>query len=157
MFLYEISDAFDSQDLPYALVGGYALMLHGMVRATIDVDLVLNLKLADFEKAERIFSTLGLTSRLPVKGHEVYKMRHEYIENRNLIAWSFVDYANPSRLVDVIITHDRRKMKVQKVLVGGRLISVISLEDLLKMKIAAGRPQDLVDVQTIRAKMNAKS
>lgn len=35
-------------------------------------------------------------------------MRKEYIENRNLIAWSFVDYQNPSRQVDILITKDLR-------------------------------------------------
>ncbi len=56
MLLYEIIDAFEAAKLKYAIVGGYALALHGLVRATMDVDLVLSLKLADFELAE---ATLG--------------------------------------------------------------------------------------------------
>lgn len=32
MLLYELTDAFEKAKLKYALVGGYALALHGLVR-----------------------------------------------------------------------------------------------------------------------------
>lgn len=37
MLLYALTDAFDKNNLKYAIVGGYALALHGLVRATVDV------------------------------------------------------------------------------------------------------------------------
>jgi hypothetical protein len=53
MFLYEVIDAIESVKIKYALVGGYALALHGIVRATMDVDLVISLSLKDFELVEQ--------------------------------------------------------------------------------------------------------
>jgi hypothetical protein len=156
MFLYELIDAFDAAKLPYVVVGGYALALQGLVRATMDVDFVLSLKQSDYEKAEKVLGQLGLQSRLPIRAHEVIKMRKEYIENRNLLAWSFVDFKNPAKQVDILINHDLKEFKIIKVSIGGRKISVASLQDLLEMKMAAGRPQDLVDVQNIREKLNEK-
>ncbi|HEY8269813.1 MAG TPA: hypothetical protein VIG33_02925 [Pseudobdellovibrionaceae bacterium] len=97
MLLYQITDIFDISKIKYALVGGYALALHGLVRATMDVDLVLNLKQSDFEQAETALGKIDLQSRLPIRAQDIIKMRKEYIENRNLIAWSFVDYKNPTR------------------------------------------------------------
>jgi len=38
MFLYEVTEALDKKKLKYAVVGGYALALHGLVRATMDVN-----------------------------------------------------------------------------------------------------------------------
>jgi len=38
MLFYEICDAFKKNKIPYAIVGGYALALHGIVRATIDIE-----------------------------------------------------------------------------------------------------------------------
>ena len=157
MLLYEVTDAFNAGNLEYAVLGGFGMALHGLVRATMDIDLAINLNRADFELAESILSQIGLTGRLPVRAKEVFAMREEYIEHRNLIAWSFVDYRNPSRQVDIIITHDRRRLKTQTVAVAGRKISVVTLPELLRMKKAAGRPQDLVDVATIEAKLRAKS
>jgi nucleotidyltransferase AbiEii toxin of type IV toxin-antitoxin system len=149
MFLYELTDAFNAAKLKYALVGGYALALHGLVRATMDVDFVLSLTQNDFELAEKTLGKIGLQSRLPVRAQDIIKMRKEYIENRNLIAWSFIDYKNPSRQVDIIITKDLKDMDTLKISVGGRKLSVASLQELLKMKTEAGRPQDLVDIENI--------
>ena len=154
MLLYAITDAFDKNSLKYALVGGYALALHGLVRATLDIDLVLSLRLEDYEKAELLLKTLGLTSRIPVRAQDIIQMRKEYIEKRNLIAWSFVDFKNPSRQVDIIITKDLRRMEVEIISVGGRKLKVISLKELLKMKAEAGRPQDLIDIENIKSKLN---
>ncbi|MGE3757159.1 MAG: nucleotidyl transferase AbiEii/AbiGii toxin family protein [Pseudobdellovibrionaceae bacterium] len=156
MLLYEIVDAFDSAKLKYAIVGGYALALHGLVRATMDVDLVVNLKQSDFEMSEKVLEKIGLRSRLPVRAQDIIKMRNEYIQNRNLIAWSFVDYSDPSRQVDILITKDLRDLKCEKISVGGKKINVASLQEILKMKIEAGRDQDLVDIKNIREKINEK-
>lgn len=156
MLLYELTDAFQAAKIKYALVGGYALALHGLVRATMDVDFVLSLTQSDFEAAEKTLAKLGLQSRLPIRAQDVIKMRKEYIEDRNLIAWSFVDYKNPSRQVDILITKDVREMEIEKISVAGRKIPVASLKELLKMKQEALRPQDLVDIENIKAKLNEK-
>lgn len=44
----------------YALVGGYAVALHGAVRATADVDLVIEFKEDSFAQAEAALLSLGL-------------------------------------------------------------------------------------------------
>jgi len=156
MLLFEIVTSFEKSKLKYAVVGGYALALHGLVRATMDVDFVISLKLNDFELAEKALGDIGLQSRLPVRAQDIIKMRKEYIENRNLVAWSFVDYKNPSRQVDILITKDLKDLKVEKISVSGRKINVASLQDLLKMKTEAGRPQDLIDIKNIKEKLNEK-
>lgn len=157
MLLYEVSDVLKKAEIKFAIVGGYALALHGLVRATMDVDLVLSLTEDEFEKAEKALNTIKLTSRLPIRAQDVIKMREEYIQNRNLIAWSFVDYGNPSRQVDILITKDVRQLDVVKISVSGRKIPVASLKELLKMKKESARPQDLVDIENIKAKINEKN
>ena len=156
MFLYEIIDIFDRKKLNYALVGGYALALHGIVRATIDIDIVLSLKLADYELAEKCLGEIGLKSRIPVRAQDVIKMRKEYIKNRNLIAWSFVDYKNPLRQVDILIIKDLKNLDTISISVAGKKIAVASLKELLKMKSISARPQDLVDIESIKRKLNEK-
>lgn len=156
MLLYEIVDAFERAKLKYAVVGGYALALHGLVRATMDVDLVLHLKLRDFELAEKTLGGIGLTSRLPVRAQDIIKMREEYIEKRNLIAWAFVDFKNPSRQVDILITENLEDLETERISVAGRRISVATLRQLRDMKKASGRDQDLIDVRRIEERLNEK-
>lgn len=157
MLLYELTDAFTSAKLKYALVGGYALALHGIVRATMDVDFVITLTEKDYELAEKTLRKVGLESRIPVRAEDIIKMRQEYIENRNLIAWSFVDFKNPSRQVDILITENLKDLETERFAVGGRKIVVASLNEILRMKQAAGRPQDLIDIKNIKAKLNEKN
>lgn len=157
MLLYEIVDALEQRKVKYSLVGGYALALHGIVRATMDVDLVLNLNLLDFERAEAALHSIRLQSRLPLRAQDVIKMRKEYIEKRNLIAWSFVDYDNPSRQVDILITENLKNLQVQKISVAGRKIPVVSLKQLLQLKSKSARPKDLLDIELIKEKLNEKT
>lgn len=156
MLLYQICDAFQKEKLPFALIGGYALALHGIVRATIDVDLVLQLKLNDYQKAEDILGKLGLRSKLPVSANEIIKMRKEYIENRNLLAWSFVDYRNPMNQVDLLITTDLKEIDIELIKVAGRRIPTANLKSLLKLKMKANRPQDQIDIKNIKELIDAK-
>lgn len=156
MLLFDLTDALTAAKLRYALVGGYALALHGLVRATMDVDLVITLSEVEYELAEKTLLKIGLQSRLPIRAQDVFKMRKEYIENRNLIAWSFVDFKNPSRQVDILITEDLKNLDTIKISVGGRKIVVATLEELLRMKSKAGRPQDLIDIENIKAKIHEK-
>ncbi len=150
MLLLSVARALDRTRVPYALVGGYAVALHGAVRGTVDVDLVIRLRESDFVRAERALKSLGLQSRLPVTASEVFRYREEYIRNRNLTAWSFVNPVLPSEIVDVILTEDLAKMSVKKVKVGGQTVRMASIEDLVRMKRASGRPQDLEDIEALR-------
>lgn len=156
MLLFELTDKFENAKLKYVIVGGYAMALHGLVRATMDVDLVLRLRLSDFQLAEKLLAELGLHSRLPIRAEDIVKMRKEFIENRNLLAWSFVDYRNPSRQVDILITTDLKDLKIERIAVAKRKIAVASLKELLKMKLESGRPQDLIDVKNIKEKLDEK-
>ena len=150
MLLLRVARTFDRTRVPYALVGGYAVALHGAVRGTVDVDLVIRLRESDFLRAERALLSLGLHPRLPVTASEIFRYREEYIRNRNLTAWSFVNPALPSEIVDVILTEDLAKMKVRRIKVRGRTVRVASIEDLIRMKRSSGRPQDLEDVGALR-------
>src|SRR6267142_396688 len=72
MFLYELAAALEKAEVPFAIVGGYAVALHGAVRGTVDVDIILRLSRSSFLAAESALRTLGLAPRLPVSAGEVF-------------------------------------------------------------------------------------
>jgi len=156
MFLHQVLDSLEKANVKYALVGGYALALHGIIRATIDIDVVVRLSKKQLKAAEEAFKSIGLKSRLPIDAEQVFDFKEDYIQNRNLMAWSFVDYANPSRIVDVLIIEDIKDSKVEKVSVAGRKIPLVSLLDLKRMKTGTGRKKDEWDLEMIEEKLNAK-
>ena len=151
MFLLRVTGALAKARVPYGLVGGYAVALYGAVRGTMDIDLVIPLEESQFVRVERALKSIGLEPRLPVTAREVYKFREEYIRNRNLIAWSFVNPAVPSELVDVVLTHDLADLNTETVRVQKRQIRVVALDDLIAIKQQSKRPQDKEDVRALQA------
>lgn len=149
MLLLRVISALNGLKVPYALVGGYAVSLHGAVRGTLDIDLVLPLAEKYFVAAEKALHSLGLEARIPVQAKEVFAFRREYIEERNLVAWSFVNPANPGELVDIIITHDLSDFSLKTFKVQGSSVKVVSISDLIKMKQQSGREQDIADISAL--------
>ncbi|MCM0605044.1 MAG: hypothetical protein KA715_03065 [Xanthomonadaceae bacterium] len=149
MFLYEIADVFNKKSIKYAVVGGYAVALHGAVRGTVDIDLVIELSLESLTAAEAALESIGLKSRIPVNAKEIFNFREEYIRNRNLIAWSFFDSKNPLRQVDILITHDVNKLKTKHIKINHHSLSLIDITALIQMKKESGRPQDLEDIKAL--------
>lgn len=134
----------------YAIVGGYALALHGAPRGTLDIDLITKLTEKDLVAMENALLSLGFVSRLPISATEVFRFREEYIKNRNLIAWSFYNPKNSGEIIDIIITHDLEKLTKKTIKLGTLPIYVLSKPDLIKMKRASGRPQDLLDIEALQ-------
>ena|ERR1017187_269080 len=150
MFIVEVTKTLHKAKVEFAVIGGYAVALHGALRGTIDIDLVLKLEKENFKKAETALKNIGLQSRLPISAIEVFDFRDEYIKKRNLVAWSFINPKNPTEIVDLIITESFKKSDVVAIVLGGESVPVLGLEALIKMKEKAGRPQDLLDVAALR-------
>lgn len=151
MFLYEVCAALEKAEVPFAIVGGCAVALHGAVRGTVDVDIVLRWTRDHFVAAESALKGLGLAPRLPVSGAEVFDFREEYVKNRNLVAWSFSNPRDPSQIVDIIITHDLAQLKIKKIRSGKLTLPLLAIPDLIAMKRNSGRPQDLEDIKALEA------
>ncbi len=156
MFVIEVVKALKERKVPFAIVGGYAMALLGVVRATMDVDFVISLKEGHLRETEKALKKVGLSSRIPTRAEDIFRFRREYIEQRNLIAWSFVDFGNPSRQVDILIIYDIKDIEIVNVSVAGMKIPVATLQSLIEMKKKADRPQDLVDIKNMQEILNGK-
>ena len=150
MFLLELTRALQNAKVPFCVVGGYAVALHGVVRGTIDIDITIPFDQKAFEKLESALLGLGLEPRLPVRSTEVFQFREEYIKNRNLIAWGFIDPKTPIRQVDVILTHSVKDLNPQMIRLRDFRIPLASIEGLIRMKEMSPRAQDREDVLSLK-------
>ena len=148
-FLERVCRAFDDAGVDYAVVGGQAVALHGVVRGTLDVDVVLRWEPEVVAAAEAALRKMGLVSRLPVAAADVVAHRDRYVRERNLIAWNFYHPQAPLEEVDIIISYDLAGKPVSRVAVGGGSVAVLSAGALIEMKHASGRPQDLEDAKAL--------
>ena len=53
MFILKVVKALNAYKVHYAVVGGYAVALHGAVRGTVDLDLIINLTKNSMINAEK--------------------------------------------------------------------------------------------------------
>ncbi|MDH3977905.1 MAG: hypothetical protein OEU86_05265 [Gammaproteobacteria bacterium] len=149
-FLNRVCSALAAKDIPYAIVGGHAVALHGAVRGTVDIDIVLSWNLDTLLSTEQALNQLGLFSRLPVNATDIYQFRDEYINNRNLIGWNFYNPDNPVEQVDIIITYDLKTRKIDRIETTAGPIKLLNKQDLIAMKKKSGRPQDIADIDALK-------
>ena len=150
MFLTRVCQAFKKSKIGYALVGGHAVALHGVLRGTVDVDFIIKWNRKTLIKAEEVLKSLGLESRLPIRAEEVFDYRDEYIQNKNLIAWNFYNPDDLTEQVDLIINQDLNDYKFKDLKIDGGEISILSLDSLIEMKEQTSREQDKADVVALK-------
>lgn len=149
IFINKVCNALAQQKVRYAIVGGYAVALHGAVRGTMDVDIAIDWDLSTLRRTEKVLKKLGLVSRLPISANDVFQFRDEYITNRNLVAWNFYNPEDVSQLIDIIITYDLKNKGRQRLHTAAGPIHVLQLDELIRMKRASGRPQDIEDADAL--------
>lgn len=143
-------------DADYVVVGGLAVILHGHLRATRDLDLVIGFAPENIAKACDALSAIGLRPRLPVTFLDFCDpvKREEWFRHRNMQVFPLWDPANPERSVDVFVHEplgfsDLMRDSVLKDL-DGIPIRVASIPHIIAMKQVAGRRQDLDDIEALR-------
>lgn len=136
--------ALEDQGLEYALCGGLAVVVHGHVRATKDIDLLI--------PADQLQATLAALKGIGfgiVAGpmpfdfgtpQERTLYRASKFEGQELLT---IDLLLVTPILDDVWTSR------QAYTWRGRELSVVSFEGLTKMKIMAGRHQDLADLENL--------
>lgn len=150
MFILRVCDILQKHKIPYAIVGGHAVALHGAIRGTIDIDFITKWSLKNLVAIEKALSEIGLKPRLPITPEDLFNFKDEYIKNKNLIAWNFINPLDPTEQIDVVITFDLANTTSKKIKIKDRTINLISKKDLIKMKEQSGREQDLIDIEALR-------
>ena len=148
-FLNRVCSALAGNAVRYAVVGGHAVALHGAVRGTVDIDIALAWSLESLRSAEQALNGLVLVSRLPLTADDIFQFRDEYVQNRNLIGWNFYNPDNAAEQVDIVITYDLKGRRLTSVDTANGTIRMLGRKDLIEMKKASGRPQDLEDVRAL--------
>jgi hypothetical protein len=140
--------------VPYLVVGGVAVNLHGYGRATYDVDLVIRLTPEAVARAFTAFARAGYRPLVPITAEQFgdSATRENLIETKQMIVLQFFSDAFPRTRLDVFVREPfDLESELSKALKGttpsGIPFCAIGLDSLLRMKREAGRPKDLIDVE----------
>ena len=153
MFVTEVTTELRQRGVSYCLVGGIAVNLHGIPRMTYDIDIAVTMTMANLQACDDALCALGLTPRLPIRLVDAADVATAtaWEHERNLIAFNYADAKNPLREVDVIIAPSLDPNgTVQRAVLLGQQLAVASVDDLIRLKMAAHRQQDLADVEHLQ-------
>jgi hypothetical protein len=139
----EFAELLNANAVEYLVVGGYALAAHGHPRYTGDIDFWVSHDPANIERLLKVlqafgFGSLGLTAA-------------------DFDADTVVQLGQPPRRIDLLTKLDgvdfascwRRR---ETVTFDGLSLNLIGLDDFKTNKRAAGRAQDLADLEALRSR-----
>lgn len=138
------------------VVGGTAVILHGVPRTTADLDLVVDLEPGNLRRLVSAMNRLGYRPRAPVEPADLCDpdLRRAWIENKGMRAFTFHLPGHPLSDIDILIDSplDFAELSVgaERVNAGGLTLHIAGLEDLIRMKEVAARDQDLADADALR-------
>lgn len=126
----------------YLIIGGYAVVMHGYVRATGDIDIWIKNSTENSKRLVSVLNKFGFAS-LNIKEEDFLKPDH------------VIQLGYPPYRIDLLTSIEglrfdtcfrkRKKIRVDKNLT----VNVIDIESLKKSKRIAGRKRDLDDLENL--------
>jgi hypothetical protein len=156
MFYLELFSALDRHNVDYLLIGGLAVSLHGVERATMDVDITVAMNPTNLAALIETAKDLKLTPVLPVPLESLsdIELLRTWQTQRHLEAFALRTPELAGVTIDVLLFPpvDFASMTARAVEfdVAGTAIKVVSVDDLIALKSAVGRPIDMSDIEHLR-------
>lgn len=151
-FFKKLFDTLNNAGIKYLLCGGIAVNLHGIERATSDIDLVLKFDEENLAKFVCIAKKLGLKPKIPVKIDELIapQKRREWKIYKKMTVFSLYDEKLPFFINDILIDEPFDFLEVygrrKEIKFSETVIPLVPIDVLIEMKEKTGRLQDEADV-----------
>ena len=152
MKIDELLRSLSDEHVQYVLVGGLAVQLHGFLRSTFDIDLVLAM---DDENIDRFIAVAKRYGLVPVNPVPIDSLRNasqidQWYREKGMLAFALREPRIGGSVVDIVVRPDVPFAKLMANAVVGELFArqvlIASIDDLLTMKRIANRPKDQIDI-----------
>lgn len=156
--------ALTAADVRYLLVGGLAVVAHGYVRFTADVDVVLDFQDNNVRRASAALAGLGYRPRAPVTLEDFIDPanRAAWVRDKGLTVFSLYSAEHPATEVDLFVeapfNFDEAYARAVRMELAPEVVATfVGLDDLLALKRRAGRAQDALDIAQLMALKKRRS
>lgn len=143
----------------YLIAGGLAVNAHGYLRFTRDVDVVVQLMPDNIARAFAVLDRLGYRPVVPVTAAQFADAptRQGWIRDKGMQVLQFWSDAHRETPVDMFVQEpfdfeDEYAHAPGKPL-GGIEVRFVTIPTLIRMKQAADRPQDRIDIEYLRKRL----
>ena len=130
----------NARSVRYIVIGATAFPVHGYARATLDVDIFID---PNDENARRTHEALTAF------GCDLGDVSIEDLRTKKLLIRQYLLEADIHPFVKGISFQEVWEQRVED-RIGETAVAFASLEHLIRMKEAAGRPKDLEDLRVLR-------
>lgn len=141
-------------EVDYVVIGGVATQVHGHRRTTMDLDLTPN---PDYENLRRLGAALGELKARPrdsrAEKAEISTSDPERLAIAAVVPPLLTQHGQIHILKEPKGARPFEQMREAALVIDldGSEVAIVSLDDLIRMKRAAGRPVDLDDIATLTA------
>jgi hypothetical protein len=132
--LLEVVTRLNAATVDYAVIGALAAAVHGVVRASLDADVVVQLSMPKLSELEISLTASGLTTEL---------RKGDFDDPIPALLQVTDEFGNQVDLLAGVRVYSR----VISIPFEGTQLRVVGCEDFIAMKIFAGGPLDLVDAR----------
>jgi len=153
-----IVQALNDAQVRYLIAGGLAVVAHGYVRFTADLDLILDLEEENAKRALGALAGLGYQPRAPVALDEFAdpQKRRRWLRDKGLTVFSMFSREHAATEVDLFVEmpldfNPAYAAATRMEIAPGLPATFVSYEHLVELKRQAGRPQDLDDIAKLQA------
>lgn len=152
-----VLNALNQAGARYLVVGGVAVVLHGFLRTTKDLDLVIQLERDNLQRGLQALKDLGFQPVVPVplEAFADPVIRESWIREKNLVVFSLWHPERQGFQIDLFASEPFDFQEVYeralRVPLERTEATVIAARDLIVLKRQAGRSQDLADIEALEA------
>ncbi|MDP2694878.1 MAG: hypothetical protein Q8O58_08430 [Gallionella sp.] len=156
MFYIDLFSALDRHKVDYLLIGGLAVSLHGVERATMDVDITVAMNPDNLAALIDAAKELKLSPVLPVPLESLgdLGLLRQWHAERHLEAFALRSADLVGVTVDVLlfppVEFSGMASRADVFKVANTDIQVVSIDDLIALKQAVGRPIDVIDIEHLQ-------
>jgi hypothetical protein len=152
----EIVRCLNAASVRYLAAGGLAVNAHGFVRYTNDLDLVVGLASDNIRRALDTLAALGYRPKIPVTSAQFanQELRETWIKEKGMVVLNLWSDQRKETPIDVFVQEpfdfaEEWAAAIHFPLAEGIAIPIVTLPTLFRMKQAAGRPQDRIDIDEL--------
>lgn len=163
-FLKDIIVRLSEKQVKFIIFGGVAIVLHGVERMTLDLDLSISMDKENIEKFLQVMDEFHLTPRAPIPKESLLnpKIIDYIINEKNGIAFTFLDKNNPYKQVDLLIhpalQYEKWINKIDSVELFGHKVCILSKQAIIELKEQLEKPRDkdIMDIKELKSKIKEK-
>jgi hypothetical protein len=137
----------------YLVVGGFAVYAHGFLRGTVDLDIVPRPDLANLARLGEALVSVG--ARVHKTSAPVNVADPHLLGRASLVPLMTdhgrLDILNVAGTAGLTGTYSEIRERALEVELDDIQLAVVGLDDLIRMKRAAGRDQDRADIRALAA------